>query len=127
MTPKRTARGRSRPAAESERGMVTAELGMASLLLAVAVVVVAWLVAVLGLLIRCQNTAWEVARNQARGDRVGAQLATSQAPPGARVGVHRSVSRVTVLVELGAQPWASWLPVVSLSAQASVLLEPGAT
>ncbi|MCW5951798.1 MAG: pilus assembly protein [Propionibacteriaceae bacterium] len=110
-----------------ERGMVTAELGMASLLLAVAVVVVAWLVAVLGLLVRCQNTAWEVARHQARGDLVAAQLATSQAPPGARIGVDRSSGRVTVLVELGARPWVDWLPAVPLSSRAVVFLEPGVT
>ncbi|MGC4153208.1 MAG: TadE family type IV pilus minor pilin [Propionicimonas sp.] len=116
-----------RSAAGDERGMVTAELGMASLLLAVVIVVVAWLVAVLGLLVRCQNTAWEVARQQARGDQKAAQQATSQAPPGARVGVHRSSGKVTVQVELGAQPWAGWLPVVPLSARAVVLLEPGVT
>ena len=110
-----------------ERGMVTAELGMASLLLAVVVVIVAWLVAVLGLLVRCQNTAWEVARQQARGDQAAARLATSQAPPGARVGVHRSAGKVTVTVELGAQPWAGWLPVVPVSAQAAVRIEPGVT
>lgn len=116
-----------RPRECDERGMVTAELGMASLLLAIAVVVVAWLVAVLGLLVRCQNTAWEVARHQARGDQVAAQSATAQAPPGAHVGVTRSSGRVTVLVELGARPWAGWLPVVPLSARAVVLLEPGVT
>lgn len=107
--------------------MVTAELGMASLLLAVAVVVVAWLVAVLGLLISCQNTAWEVARGQARGDQAAVRQATAQAPTGARVDVTRSSGKVTVRVELGAQPWANWLPVVPLSAQAAVLLEPGVT
>lgn len=115
------------PQAGGERGMVTAELGMASLLLAVAVVVVAWLVAVLGLLFRCQNTAWEVARQQARGDQQAAQHAASKVPPGARVGVHRSSGKVTVQVELGAQPWATWLPVVPVSAQAVALLEPGVT
>lgn len=107
--------------------MVTAELGMASLLLAVAVVIVAWLVAVLGLLARCQNTAWEVARHHARGDVAAAQLAVSQAPPGARVEVDRSSRQVTVQVGLDARPWTGWLPVVPLSARAVALLEPGVT
>ncbi|MGC3954657.1 MAG: TadE family type IV pilus minor pilin [Propionicimonas sp.] len=107
--------------------MVTAELGMASLVLAVAVVVVAWLVAVLGLLFRCQSTAWEVARQEARGDRAAVQQARDGAPAGARVGVSRSGDQVRVVVELAAQPWAGWLPVVPLTAQAVTRLEPGAT
>lgn len=126
MTCTRLARDRH-PAAVDERGMVTAELGMASLLLAVAVVVVTWLMGVLGLLVRCQNTAWEVARHQARGDRTAAQLATSHAPAGARVGVHRSSVEVIVVVELAAQPWVTWLPAVPVSARAVALLEPGVT
>lgn len=105
--------------------MVTAELGMASLALAVAVVVVAWLVAVLGLLIRCQGTAWEMARQEARGDAVAAQQARASVPGGARIGVSRSAGQVRVVVELAAQPWAGWLPVVPLSAQAVARLEPG--
>ncbi len=107
--------------------MVTAELGMASLVLAVAVVVVAWLVAVLGLLLRCQSTAWEVARQEARGDQAAAQQARAGAPAGARVGVSRSSGKVTVVVELAARPWAGWLPSVPLSAQAVTLIEPGQT
>lgn len=114
-------------ARRDEGGMVTAELGMASLLLAVAVVVVAWLVAVLGLLARCQNTAWEIARQEARGDQVAVQRARSSAPPGARVGIDRTSGQVTVRVELAARPWAAWLPVVPLTAQAVTLLEPGVT
>lgn len=118
---------RPRAAVPDERGMVTAELGMASLLLAVAVVVVAWLVAVLGLVFRCQATAWEVARQEARGDRVAAQQARVGAPVGSRVGVSRAAGQVRVVVELAAQPWADWLPVVPVTAQAVSRLEPGVT
>ena len=117
---------RGRDTRSAERGMVTAELGMASLLLAVAVVVVAWLVALLGLLVRCQSTAWEVARQEARGDQEAAALARSGAPAGARVSVRRSSGQVTVVVELAAQPWTEWLPAVPLSARAVALPEPGA-
>lgn len=126
MSETHTAR-RGRPAGRDQRGIVTAELGLASLVVAVAVVVVAWLVAVLGLLMRCQNTAWEVARQEARGDRSGVQQAQSGAPAGARVEVGRSAGQVVVVVELAAQPWVSWLPAVPLTARAVALLEPGAS
>lgn len=121
----RSARTTHRTSRRGERGMVTAELGMASLILAVAVVVVAWLVAVLGLLLQCQSTAWEVARQEARGDRAGVRQAKAGAPGGARVGVNRSAGQVRVEVRLAAQPWAGWLPIVPLSAQAAARLEPG--
>ncbi len=119
---------RSRAGGRSdERGMVTAELGLASLLLAVALVVVVWVVSVLALLARCQQAAWEVARQEARGDRVAAQRARAEAPAGAGIGVSRRSGQVWVVVELAAQPWTDWLPAVPLSARAVASLEPGAS
>lgn len=108
-----------------QRGMVTAELGLASLLLAMVVGVVVWLVALLGLLIRCQSTAWEVARQEARSDLAAVRQARSEAPVGARIDVRRSAGQVSVRVELDARPWLGWLPAVPLAAQAVALLEPG--
>lgn len=105
--------------------MVTAELGLGSLVLAVALVVVVWLVAVLGLLVRCQGTAWEVARQEARGDRVAGQRARAEAPGGARIDVRKGGGQVTVVVQLAARPWTDWAPVIPLQASAVALLEPG--
>lgn len=107
--------------------MVTAELGLGSLLLAAAVVVVVWLLAVLGLLVRCQSTAWEVARQEARDDRAAVQRARSEAPEGARIDVRKGSGQVTVVVQLAARPWTDWAPVVPLQASAVALLEPGAS
>lgn len=107
-----------------ERGMVTAELAVASLLVAMAVVLVSWVVAVIGLAVRCQDSAWEVARQEARGDREAAGLAMSTAPPGARVDVARTGRQVRVVVDLEARPWASWLPAVPLRLWAVTLAEP---
>ncbi|MDQ7992535.1 MAG: TadE family type IV pilus minor pilin [Propionicimonas sp.] len=108
----------------AERGMVTAELAVASLLVAVVVVVVGWLVGVLGLAVRCQDTAWEVARQEARGDREASLRARAGAPPGARVAVARGGDQVQVVVELDAKPWLGWLPAVPLRARAATLSEP---
>ena len=110
---------------QDERGMVTAELGLATLLLAVVVVVIAWLVAVLGLLLRCQSTAWEVARQEARGDAAAVRQARAAAPAGTGIEVRRVAGEVTVEVALAARPWPGWLPAVPLTARAVALIEPG--
>ena len=104
--------------------MITAELAFASIGAALACVLLAWTLTIVGLLVRCQDTAAEVARQEARGDQAAAQQARAGAPAGARVGVSRSSGKVTVVVELAAQPWAGWLPSVPLSARATVLREP---
>jgi hypothetical protein len=111
--------------ARSERGMVTAELAVASLLVAVVVAVIGWLAAVVGLALRCQDTAWEVARQEARNDTAAAGRARAAAPPGAHVQVARGGGRVEVVVELQARPWAGWLPSVPLRLGAVTLAEPG--
>jgi hypothetical protein len=107
-----------------ERGMVTAELAMASLGVAVIVVAVGWVVGVLGLLVQCQGTAGEVARQLARGDTEAAARAEHTAPSGAKIRTGRSGDEVRVVVQLQARPWVSWLPAVPLEARATVLAEP---
>lgn len=107
--------------------MVTAELAVASLLVAVVIVVLAWLAVVVGLAARCQDTAWEVARQEARGDTEAVRRARTAAPPGARVAVARHAGQVSVVVDLDARPWVAWLPAVPLRLRAVVLAEPGAS
>lgn len=108
-----------------ERGMVTAELAVASLLVGLVIVVLGWLSAVVGLAVRCQDTAWEVARQEARGDTAAARRARTAAPPGAQVVVRRAAGQVDVVVGLDARPWLSWLPPVPLRLRAAVQAEPG--
>lgn len=108
-----------------QRGMVTVELAFAMLGAAGVAVVISWLVTVLGLLIQCQDTAAEVARQEARGDTVAADRARQDRPRDADVTVRRADRAVTVVVALHARPWATWLPAVPLTVQATVLAEEG--
>lgn len=104
--------------------MVTAELAFASIGAALACVLLAWVLALVALLIRCQDTAAEVARQEARSDRTAVAKATADRPKGARVTVRQIGEQVTVRVQLAAQPWTGWLPSVPLTAEATVLREP---
>lgn len=104
--------------------MVTAELAFASIGAALACVLLAWTLTLVGLLVRCQDTAAEVARQEARSDHSAVARAMADRPPGATVRVQQAAGQVTVVVELTARPWADWLPSVPLSVRASVLREP---
>ncbi len=104
--------------------MVTAELAFASMGAALACVLLAWTLTLVGLLVRCQDTAAEVARQEARADRSAVAKAVADRPKGAKVDVRQDAEQVTVRVELAAQPWAAWLPTVPLSGSATVLREP---
>ncbi|PKQ21944.1 MAG: hypothetical protein CVT65_15900 [Actinobacteria bacterium HGW-Actinobacteria-5] len=113
-----------RPRRRSQRGMVTAELAFASIGAALACILLAWALTLVGLLVRCQDTAAEVARQEARSDHSAVARAVADRPTGATVDLRQDADQVTVVVELAARPWASWLPSVPLSARASVLREP---
>lgn len=105
--------------------MVSVELAFGSLGAALALVVMAWTLALVGLLVRCQDTAAEVARQEARSDRTAVAKAVADRPAGARVQIKHDGDLVRVRVELLARPWTDWLPAVPLHAAAVVLQEPG--
>lgn len=104
--------------------MVTVEIAFGALAAALACIALAWVLAVLGLAVRCQDTAAEVARQEARTDRSAVARAIADRPKGATVSVRGDAEQVTVTVELIARPWASWLPAIPVSARAVVLREP---
>ncbi|MCA0296731.1 MAG: hypothetical protein LCH96_15740 [Actinobacteria bacterium] len=104
--------------------MVTVELAFGSLGAALACVLLAWVLTLVGLLVRCQDTAAEVARQEARSDRSAVGRAVADRPPGATVSIRQDERQVTVRVDLDARPWASWLPAVPLTSSATVLREP---
>lgn len=105
--------------------MVTLELALASLGAAAVLVVLAWVLTVVMLLVRCQDTATGIARQEARGDHVAAAKVEAAGPERARVSVHRDGDRIEVTVTLDARPWAAWLPSVPLAAAATTIAEPG--
>lgn len=110
------------PSAES--GMVTAELAFASLGAALACVLMAWVLTIVALLVRCQDTAAEVARQAARADHTAVAAAEAGRPTGSTVTIRQDARQVTVRVELAARPWADWLPSVPVAVAATVLREP---
>lgn len=107
-----------------ERGSTTIEvaLGLVSLLLAATAGV--WLVLVVILQARIVDTASEIARQEARGDRAAIARAEAQAPAGAVVSRDREQGLAVVTVRLAARPLGAG-PSVPLQARARVLLEPG--
>lgn len=109
----------------AERGMVTVELAMgivSLLLITTAAMSMVW---VIGQQVRCVDTAGEVARQLARGDRAAADRAAAARPAGATVTTARQGADAVVEVRLTARPLGI-LPGVPLTARAHVALEPGA-
>lgn len=109
------------------RGMVTVELalGVAALVLVVAAAV--GLVGVALVQGQCWDTAAEVARQAARGDRGAVDQARRDGPRGATVTLAREGELVVVTVRAEARPYGPRSAAVPLSATARVILEPGVT
>lgn len=110
----------------ADRGMVTVELALALISLSFATVAGLWLVWVVGQQVRCADTAGEVARQIARGDRPAADRAVAGRPVGAQVTTRKEDGDAVVVVRLIARPVEA-LPAVPLQAEARVALEPGET
>src|SRR5215218_5428385 len=129
---KNQVRGRSR---FGERGMVTAELAVATLAAGAMLIMLSWGVFVMTVQLRCIDSAAEVARQMARGDRAAVSDAKDRALEGAAFETANSPELVTVKVRVGVRPFVfrsgiastnkSRLPTVSLTAQARVVPEPG--
>jgi hypothetical protein len=104
--------------------MVTLELALASLGAAAVLVVLAWVLTVLMLLVRCQDTATGIVRQEARGDHDASARVAARRPDGAQVTTRRQGDEIQVVVVLDARPWADWLPSVPLTASATAIAEP---
>lgn len=112
------------PVERRERGMVTAELALAVLASIFVLMIMCWSVALAVLQLRCMDTAAEVARQAARGDRTAMVRAQHDAPAGAEVTLTTTGDRVIVVVALAARPGGLRLPAVRLTAAAETLKEP---
>ena len=104
--------------------MVTLELALATLGAAAVLVVLAWVLTVLVLLVRCQDAATGIARQEARGDADASSRVAAGRPESARVTISREHDEIHVTVTLDARPWAAWLPSVPLKASATAITEP---
>lgn len=106
-----------------ERGMVTAELAVGVLSAALIAGMLCWVLVLIGLRTTCQDTAAQMARQLARGDRPAAQRARESIPD-AQVSVDTRGEDIVVTVSAKAN-WGALGPIVVL-ASASVTREPGA-
>lgn len=105
--------------------MVTAELAVSTLAALAMLIMLCWGIYLLVMQMRCIDTAGEVARQAARGDKAAVQRARNDAPEGAQVRVSSGSQQTRVAVRLTARPFAHWLVAVPLHAEAEVATEPG--
>ena len=91
---RRTRFGRTR-----DRGMVTAELAVGILSVALLAGIFCWVVAVIGVQIRCGDSAAQIARQTARGDQAAVQSARAGVPRDAEIDIRSSGSDVVVTVK----------------------------
>ncbi len=106
-----------------ERGMVTFELAVGILSATFMAGVLCWVIAVVGVQIRCNDTATEIARQTARGDQAAVQRARAGAPKDAQVQVENSGADVEVMVTTEMR-WGKIGP-LTVSGSARVTEEPG--
>jgi len=105
--------------------MVTAELAVAILAALALMIMLCWGIVLVMLQVQCFDTAAEVARQAARGDRAGVARAQRDAPDGAVITVDDADGVTRVRVRLEARPVSGHLPAVTLQASAQVVTEPG--
>ena len=120
----------------SSRGMVTAELAVATLAAGAMLIMLSWGIFLITVQLRCMDSASEVARQIARGDKAAAATARDRAPEGARFELSKTSELVIVKVGVSVRPFAfrsatapaprwSGLRAVKLDAEARVVPEPG--
>lgn len=120
----RRTRDAARGHVTGDRGTVTAELAACLPVLVLVLAVAISVVGVAGARVRAQDAAREAARAAARHDSGTAQRLAVAAAPGAVVSLGHDGPFVTARVRLTVHPLATWLPAVTVSADATALAEP---
>lgn len=106
--------------------MVTAEMAVGVLAVVVVTVMLAWCLHLVTRQLLLEDTAAEVARQAARGDRAAVEAARQDAPSGTEVDIGREGSAVVVRARTHAIGVAA-LPALELRAEARMIVEPGET
>ena len=104
--------------------MVTAELAVAILAALIVLVALCWGIFLVVLQLRLTDTAGEVARQAARGDREAVARARNASPPGVVITVRVDGRLTRVEVAASSRP-VRGLPAVDLHAVAQTATEPG--
>lgn len=123
--PRRGRDGDRRSGAPEESGSITAEFACGLLTAAVVVVFLIWAIGLTMLRIACIDTANEVARQVARGDKSMAQAAIAKAPSGAAVHTKSHGQFTVVTVEAWSGRLGRLAPSIKVTASAQALKEPG--
>lgn len=113
--------------ASGQDGFVTAETALVLPTVVGVALSFVLLVAVAAQRVRCEDAAWEIARNLARGEPVAFTDAAVReyAPPGAKVSIGREADVIEVRVETRTVLAGSLLPPLTVSGAAAVVCEPG--
>ena len=104
--------------------MVTAELAAALPVLVLVLAVAVSAVSVSAARIRAQDAAREAARAAARGDSARALSLARAVAPGVQISIVRTADQVVATATIHQHLLASWLPAVTVTAQAVAALEP---
>lgn len=104
--------------------MVTVELVFGLLIVSIMMAVFGWAIMLFGVQVGCIDTAKDVARQAARGDRNAVRTAEAEAPRGAAVKIDTTGQQVTVVVRVRSKPF-DFVPAITLTADATALREPG--
>ncbi|MDN5727177.1 MAG: hypothetical protein L0G99_14785 [Propionibacteriales bacterium] len=107
-----------------DRGMVTAELAMGTIAVVVLVILLSGAASLLVVQMGCLDSASEIARQTARGDKAAVAMARSDVPAGSAVSVRRTNDAVRVEVSTPVRLLPS-LPAFTVRAEATTVLEPG--
>lgn len=105
--------------------MVTAELAACLPVLVLVLAVALTAVSVVGVRVRLQDAARELARAAARGDPSAGRRLAAQDAPGSSVSVSGGGGEVVAVVRTQVHPLGGWLPAVSVSERAVAAAEPG--
>lgn len=101
-TPGSPAVRRRRQINPRERGMVTFELATGLLAATILTVMLGWCISLVSLQARCQDTAYAMARQVARGDDAAADQALHDGPAGAQAETSTDDGQVRVVVSVDA-------------------------
>lgn len=109
----------------ADRGMVTVEIVCGILIVMMMLAFFGWAVSLFGTQAMCIDSASDIARQAARGDKDAVRREKKSAPTGATVDVDSHGEEVTVEVTVTSKPF-DFVPAVTLRAESTALKEPGA-
>ncbi|HEY9293948.1 MAG TPA: TadE family type IV pilus minor pilin [Microlunatus sp.] len=104
--------------------MVTVELVFGMMIVTMMLALFGWAVSLFGIQAMCIDSASDIARQAARGDRAAVDREKASAPKGSVIDIDTSDGEVRVVVKVRSKP-LDLVPGVTLEGSASAAQEPG--